>query len=360
MRRIFLLISMSFVVAGVLLLSGCADLRNQAPGAGAPTSPSVTVHAPNWNNPADSVAFHGAYLRGQNWDPSSCRSCHGGMYTGGTSGVDCFRCHASAPHQGAFAQPGGHVGFVMSHGFGIADCQVCHGSNYSGNTYGVPTCSSAHCHATAGGVPKSPEACNTCHGTFRADAGDTVSWAPPRAINGDTSESSQGVGAHLTHLQGGGDVSSLDVPCATCHNVPNNVTDPGHINPGSGPVIVLSGMASKRTGGVTPASSYSAAANQCSNVYCHGAWKLYKATSRFSYAYTDSVMLGASYAPKWNGGGNEVACGTCHGLPPKGHAIFAGPCSICHRDDFDASGNLVKEKHINGKIDVNAFEYDFP
>jgi predicted CxxxxCH...CXXCH cytochrome family protein len=99
----------------------------------------------------------------------------------------------------------------------------------------------------------------------------------------------------------------------------------------------------------------------CSNTYCHGNWKLRKATSAYQFVYnaTDSVMVGAAYAPAWTGGSAQAACGTCHGLPPQGHTAAFGACVNCHSDVVGASMQIINPaKHMNGKI--NALTVELP
>ncbi|MBI3195733.1 MAG: hypothetical protein HYZ34_14895 [Ignavibacteriae bacterium] len=109
-------------------------------------------------------------------------------------------------------------------------------------------------------------------------------------------------------------------------------------------------------GTLVPNPTYSFTNNKCSNTFCHGNWKLRKdsAPSNLKFAYTDSVMVGLNSLPLWIGTSSEVACGTCHGLPPQGHlGASVVACVSCHGDVTDNTGKIVnKSKHINGKIDL--------
>ncbi len=459
--RIHILLLASLPLAGVFFLSGCSELNTPGPN---PVVPGSLVHPTSWNDSTGHGATHGAALQKVNWDATSCKSCHGGSYGGGSSQVSCYTCHPSSPHDVKFGQTiaghgvylkaehytttecklchgqsytgggvsvscftchsafpheikfaqsagghmaylrekgyndtecqqchgatygggavsvscfkchdayphsvkfdqptGKHVAYFQANGYPLQQCQACHGTDYSGGTVDV-TCSSAQCHATAAGIAKSPEACNTCHGNFRAAANDTLSWAPPTAVNGDTSASYRGVGAHQLHLRGSGSYSSFAVPCNGCHVVPSAVEAKGHLDtPGPAEVAITVALASTPSGGETPVPRYDPSTQKCSNTYCHGAWKLQRSTSPFGTTfYTDSVMVGGFAAPQWNGGSADAACGTCHGLPPQGHAAYPiTQCYACHAGVVDVNGTIVdKEKHMNGMIDV--FSQEFP
>lgn len=355
MRRILTALLCCAVAA--LLLAGCAKLQENA--GQNPVSPQSLVHPPGWGDSSNATAFHGTYLKKQDWNTTQCQSCHGGTYGGGSSTVSCFTCHDPFPHEVKFAlNTGRHPGYLKAHGFNLPSCQPCHGAGYTGGRVDV-SCEQSGCHATTAGAPKSPEACNTCHGQFRGDPADTLTWAPPRALNGDTLATAHGVGAHQFHLRGAGNYSALAVPCNTCHVVPSNIYAPGHLDMQNGAEVNLSGLAVLPSADGTPNAAYDAATQRCNNTYCHGKWTLSKSTSPWPFVYADSTIQGAAFSPTWTGGNAEATCGTCHGLPPAGHTDFGQPCSACHTNAFDASGHLDKTKHMNGKVDVFNQELDF-
>ncbi|MDP4196679.1 MAG: hypothetical protein Q8940_16615, partial [Bacteroidota bacterium] len=71
--------------------------------------------------------------------------------------------------------------------------------------------------------------------------------------------------------------------------------------------------------------------------------------------------VGANFSPKWTQvDGSQAACGTCHGLPPKGHIGYPNNLPVtacgnsgCHSGVVDINGNIIdKNKHINGAINV--------
>ncbi len=100
MRRTFLA-SVLCAAAALLLLSGCADLKNPVPN---PVAPTPIVHPAGWADPANAAnpaAFHGTFLKYRGdpsvvdsaWDLHTCQSCHGMTFTGGSSQVACMPCH---------------------------------------------------------------------------------------------------------------------------------------------------------------------------------------------------------------------------------------------------------------------------
>jgi predicted CxxxxCH...CXXCH cytochrome family protein len=107
--------------------------------------------------------------------------------------------------------------------------------------------------------------------------------------------------------------------------------------------------------------SYNSSTLKCSNTYCHGSWKIRKATSTTPYVYTDSVMAGANFSPSWTGGASNASCGSCHGLPPTGHVDVAlSTCGSCHLGIVGSDGKITdKTKHVNGKVNVFGQEYAF-
>ncbi|HTX17468.1 MAG TPA: CxxxxCH/CxxCH domain-containing protein, partial [Bacteroidota bacterium] len=247
-------------------------------------------------------------------------------------------------------------------------CKTCHGANYNGIATGSNVgCMSSGCHVDANGNQKTPESCNTCHGKFTGSAGDMLTWAPPRAVNGDSLTTVRGVGAHQEHLNA---TFGKALQCQECHTVPGQLYAAGHLDhPLPATVAMKDTLANLVTaaGTFVPHPSYDAAAIQCNNTYCHGNWQVTKASAPADrqYIYVDSVISGDNYSPKWTGGAGEAACGSCHGLPPKGHLgpfllTSCGGVGGCHEGVVDASGNILDPtKHMNGKIDVGNTERSF-
>jgi predicted CxxxxCH...CXXCH cytochrome family protein len=256
-----------------------------------PQAGKVIVHKEGFTNPS-SPNFHGTLIAENNWDIKSCQQCHAADFSGGTSGQSCLTCHTNA-----------------------------------------------------GG----PEACNTCHGNFY----NPNIIAPPRATNGDTSTSSYFVGAHASHLYGG--TLGQIVACSACHVVPQSLYSPGHLDATSENIIKFSGVA---IANIASNPNFDQGTARCSNTYCHGNF-VYKKTSaslQNQFAFSDSQMVGNNVTVNWTKvDGSQMACGTCHDLPPKGHIgpIPITECYTCHGNVVDATGKIINPTlHINGKADV--------
>ena len=377
-------------LTSALLLASCSELKNNLP---APVAPGVTVHDASWIDPLNS-GFHGRQLLAAvpAWNDASCRVCHGGDYTGGSAGVACYKCHDPYPHVLKFAKATGrHQGYLERMYFPLAECQKCHGASYTGGPVVAVTCERSGCHVDASGNPKSPETCNTCHGTFSAPANLTgsallLSAAPPRDVVGDTATTVPGVGAHQKHLLTG--TTGKSVKCQECHTVPNSWTDPGHIPiptqaaaqhgasfASSASVTYVATVLFKDTlanlvtgnGAFKPNPAFDPLAAKCANTYCHGSWLLNKSSApsvaQGVYDDTATVMVGSGAAPAWTAGSVEGQCYSCHGgapgkYTPVGHIDYdLTACSICHGDVVDGTGKILnRAKHMNGVIDlVNGF-----
>lgn len=304
---------------------------------------TVAVHKTGIMDPS-SANFHGRYFKAASIKMNECSQCHGNALSGGKSSPSCFPCHSTiGVHKDGLLDPSSanfHGKAIRSNNWQMAPCKTCHGDNYAGGL-SSPTCKS--CHSQSAG----PEACNTCHGIFS----DPSKYAPPKDINGNTATTAKGVGAHSRHLFDNkfGNV----VSCTECHKVPVSAYDAGHMN---GATEIVFGTISKQNTIATP--SYNYIDNRCSNNYCHGGFKFKKseAVASHQYIYTEDQIVGSNYSPKWNKvDGTEAACGSCHGLPPKGHIqLELKFCVNCHGSVINEAGQIInKAKHINGKIDMN-------
>jgi len=360
-----------FLKAGGFHLQACtechgADFSGGTSNVSCYTCHDAYPHTESWMDTM-STGFHGVFLKNTSpsaWDVQQCSPCHGGTFTGGPAGVACFPCHSAFPHSAAFASIR-HTGYMRTNGYPLMQCQKCHGVSYTGGPVVDVSCEQSGCHVDANGTPKSPEACNTCHGIFRAPAtGNPATWAPPRDVYGDTATTFPGVGAHQEHF--GPDFSN-PVQCQECHTVPSGVYDAGHI--GSQPYaasLTWGPLASLATGSgqYTPTPSYDRTLHSCNSTFCHGAWRLVKGGRpgyEYIYGPTDTVMGGENFAPVWTGGPSQEQCGSCHGIPPRGHLPFAiTQCAACHGTVIDATGKIIDPtKHINGKVDIFNEEYSF-
>jgi len=327
-----------------LTLFSCSDVQNDI----APPM-EVSVHGRDALIKASS-GFHGKQLVGGKME--SCQFCHASDYTGGTAKVSCGTSNC---HPGIFVHtenilnhtsPGFHGKFIKQHNWNMEICSQCHGEGYYGGMISPP-CNNTICHSQAQG----PEACNTCHGDFT----NPTSVAPPRAINYAVNTTDPGVGAHQVHLNG--IKIGSNIVCNECHLVPGGFKSAGHIDDTPRAEVIFGSFTS--AGPSTPA--YNFGDYKCSNTYCHGNFKFSKATSEYQFVYTEDFIEGNNYSPQWNkvkdpnsNEGSEAECGTCHGLPPKGHQESElRSCATCHQGVVDIRGNIIDPtKHINGKIDV--------
>lgn len=249
-------------------------------------------------------------------------------------------------HPEGFAKPNSvnfHGHFIKNAGWNMQQCKSCHGANYSGANRAV---SCRTCHTG----PDGPESCNTCHGNFN----DINRIAPPRGVNGDTVTTYHGVGAHSNHLYD--NVLGNAVACAECHVVPQTTYATGHLDTALPAEVSFGDIA--RAHSANPV--YNADTYTCDNVYCHGSFVFRKSesVSTNQFIYTADSMSGNFNSVKWTDvGANEAACGSCHGLPPKGHlgenSWGLETCVSCHWTVIDASGKIIdKTKHINGIVDA--------
>src|SRR5512135_2432417 len=133
------------IVLGLsLALWSCSELKKDLPS---PVSGETTIHPEGWDQPA-SAEFHGAYLKDRRYDTKECQPCHAARLNGGTSKTSCFTCHALYPHTAGWKQTSSanfHGVFLKAMGYDARECQTCHGAAYTGGTSDV---SCFGCHAT--------------------------------------------------------------------------------------------------------------------------------------------------------------------------------------------------------------------
>jgi predicted CxxxxCH...CXXCH cytochrome family protein len=286
-----------------------------------------------------SATYHGKYLQGINFDLTECKRCHGAAFTGGTSGESCYGCHTQYPHVAGWttvANTGFHGNAIQNLGWKMDNCKVCHGTDYRG---GSSRSSCYTCHNKAGG----PENCTVCHGGTNA--------APPQDLAGHTSASFAGVGTHQSHIMG---VDTLGLTaCNECHAVPSSLGAIGHIDNTAGSEVVFAGSVvtspfAAFAGSAAP--SYSHTTLRCDNTYCHGYFP-----------------NGNRQSPLWNDTtGQFHACGSCHGDVTKSTiadkslpktSINGGThpndnrCYNCHPNVINTSYKFIGSKHLNGKLD---------
>lgn len=342
----FILIYIVLVIFAGIFLASCSDLESNLPPA-----PTIHFHGDGSLNPMSSQ-FHGKLVADKGL--YECRQCHGADFSGGITTVSCksSNCHPSIDvHKLGIIDTTSanfHGRFMASINWNILDCAKCHNSDFSG---GIASPSCLSCHTEENG----PEACNTCHG----DPNPGGHIFPPRDLEGDTTTTDPGVGAHVAHLVNNHLTS--EIRCSNCHKFPSNFFDPAHISPDGLPAQIIFGQRAILDNDSTATFDYSA--YTCSNTYCHGNFVAYKDTSQYDFEYNDSVvvngksaMMGNNKTVIWNQvDGTQAKCGSCHGLPPLGHRYQTWPssCVICHRGVIDDLGNIIDStKHINGVVNV--------
>lgn len=228
--------------------------------------------------------------------------------------VECELAYAdSRIHEGGImnpADPAFHGALLAQLSWDFDRCAECHGADFAGGTSGASCLS---CHEDGG-----PTDCSTCHGS---------------AISS---------GAHTAHTTAGALGERYE--CTTCHVLPTDYRDPGHIFvPGAPglvdgpPAEVIFGVLAR---GPNPAEppSYDPATGRCENVYCHGA------------SLGDDNALDTT--PEWQAGG-PAACGDCHGLPPSSHADDR--CAVCHGGVVAEDRSILDSAlHIDAAVSIGA------
>ncbi|MGA8892722.1 MAG: CxxxxCH/CxxCH domain-containing protein [Anaeromyxobacteraceae bacterium] len=209
-------------------------------------------------------------------------------------------------------------------------CFVCHAKEPPARGAAF-TCADCHTSLASGDWRT---ACNGCHGSATSDA-------PPKDLAGNLATTSVGVGAHQSHLQGTHGVAA-PLDCTACHRKPTSPIQALHMNgvtevtgyTGTDPGLLAAGTA----------PGWSRASESCATSYCHGA----------------TLGGGTAMQPVWTRvDGGQVACGSCHGLPPPGHMTVPPPvtpasCSACHRPTVNPDGsiNVAGGKHVNGTVET--------
>jgi len=313
--------------------------------------------------------------------PTACTTCHGAGPTTNAhlvhrtvAKLDCSECHIVPAHwddEGHLLSGGVAITAPAKVTFGArAGVTLDPGDRKAPPTFQDGTCRNVYCHGDvlhlAGGTaseprwddPTPPGACNRCHGDpppshARSDCatchppsaphidgilqvgrvpgcsgchGDATSPAPPTDLSGNTEITAIGVGAHRAHLTVPTQMRG-PIPCETCHRVPAQVDDPGHID-SLGPAEVNASLSWDRT------------AQTCTTSYCHG-----------------------TSLPVWTATGG-VFCGSCHGIPPEGGlhlpTMRLTDCVTCHPRTVDAFGKIVlttgpggtTSLHMNGIVEA--------
>jgi predicted CxxxxCH...CXXCH cytochrome family protein len=314
------------------------------------TVPTTSDAAGGHRNGTANVVFGSLSKSGgasPTWTPGTlgCAAtyCHGATmqggsntaptWTGTSAQVACGTCHGLPP-----ATPE-HASVTAS-----TNCNGCHGG-YDGSASGTIAVNKA---VHLNGLVEADTAsltCTSCHGTagrtLVAGADPRTASAPP--VNaGDASSpwASGDPGAHLAHLNPApSGALAAPIACSECHVVPSLSSAPSGTHE-NGAADVTFGTLSK-TLGSSPA--FSPGTLGCAASYCHGG----------------TMAGGTNTAPTWNGNAAQVACGTCHGIPPATVASGARPhpassgsdCGSCHTGYTATTVNVAL--HVNGTIDAS-------
>jgi predicted CxxxxCH...CXXCH cytochrome family protein len=248
--------------------------------------------APRWNTAdltCSSTYCHGATLGAGGTNTAP-------SWVGGPAEGTCGTCHGSPP-------PAPHTASTS--------CGGCH-DGYTATTVNVAEHVDGH-------VDVATSTCNDCHG-------DAVNAAPPTGTHGETLTTQRAVGAHQAHLADGALAKAF--ACAECHVVPASMT---HVDG----TARLDFGAIARTGG-TPAS-FDSTTLTCST-YCHGA---------------TLAAGGTNTAPLWTKvDGSQVACGSCHAVPPPAPHSSNPSCGGCHDGYTSTSVNVAI--HVNGRAEIGS------
>ena len=237
-----------FIVSLALMLvyAGCSQIEDNLVKPEAPG-----VHGAGWINPS-SPNFHGTYISNiLKWNMSTCKTCHGNDYSGGNSGLSCYKCHQDA-----------------------------------------------------GG----PEACTTCHG------GDGH-INPPKGLHGETDPASIHVGAHFKHLNDSTRISAFVEceECHTPVNNFSDTNHIGP-NPDGIADMHFGDLANNYLGGgIYPNPQINLTTGTCSGTYCHGSFKGGNVNNTVTWTQPGSARCGTCHGNPQTGNPNPViAPGTNH------------------------------------------------
>ena len=238
--------------------------------------------------------------------------------------------------------PDWHGNLVKQYNYNLMVCQDCHGPDYSG---GLINESCLDCHV----LPTGPENCTTCHGSLSSSA-------PPKDLDGDTTSTAPGVGAHQNHVRF--NTVGLQVLCSECHNVPGGLFTPGHIDSDQPAEVIFNGPIGLTVTNEPSTSQYDPSLPlyvpdpsfdytelTCANTYCHGYFKNGNLDNK----------------PVWNDA-STAQCGSCHGngdypLPKVQSQGGTHPannnCYICHSEVVDKDFKIIDpDRHIDGKLNL--------
>jgi predicted CxxxxCH...CXXCH cytochrome family protein len=206
-----------------------------------------------------------------------------------------------------WADPSHHgYGSLGANLTGLTSCKTCHGTDLAGGTSGV---SCTACHATAG-FPTWDTNCTFCHGNR-----STGRQSPPVDIQNRSVTTNVSVGRHDKHV---GSTLSAPIPCTACHvaRTTSVITDTTHID-GNGIAEVTFAGAPSGLGSYTRTS---ATASGCAATYCHGNFSGGSGSASVSWVSTTPMTCTSCHGnPPATGehnrhvNGEGLACSVCHG-----------------------------------------------
>jgi predicted CxxxxCH...CXXCH cytochrome family protein len=300
------LFASALLVASALIFFSCSEKRS---------STGYEVHPAGWND-RYSPDFHGN--EGRATASESCAGCHGADFTGGRSGVSCYRCHADYPHPTISAgPPAAHADVIAAADWNLRPCTRCHGTDFAGGSSGV---SCLRCHTSPGG----PLACTTCHGYPPADNDELLRGMPDGSF-----------GAHATHER---------YACTECHLAVDALTHTGPL-----PALVSFEQSHIAYRPPYPTSFTHLGDSTSGNGTC------------VTYCHSDARGGQPLVVVNWVGG-ELTACQSCHAVPPTtpGHPT-EHRCHLCHTD-VDSTSNYAfadsirfsePSLHVNGIINIH-------
>jgi predicted CxxxxCH...CXXCH cytochrome family protein len=284
--------------------------------------------------------------------PVIVRNGFAGPFSWDRSAATCTNGYCHAPFQDSNAHFITPVWTAV--GQSQAPCGSCHGVPPVG--HGPDTrCNTCHRTSFVGDQPRSPlhangevnlaapaGSCIGCHGSGNSPA-------PPVDLLGRSDPTLQTVGAHRPHLEALHKVSA-PIACTECHLVPAELFSPGHIDQGP-PAEVFppdAGVLARADGAVP---SYDPATATCTS-YCHGS----------GASLSQDTAPTVNRTPRFNGGTDQAACGSCHGIAPQipGQSFHTGKtitdCAGCHGSSVTPEGNIIVDSsgnstHLNGRVD---------
>jgi predicted CxxxxCH...CXXCH cytochrome family protein len=202
----------------------------------------------------------------------------------------------------------------------------------------VAACDLGHHEVSDAGQGSAVEASTACSSVCHGSGGVA---APPRDTSGRSDTASIGVGAHRAHISSSGWHKRIE--CSTCHKVPEQIGDVGHIDTPLPAEVALTGIGEGGT--------WDRTAETCTNTYCHGA----TLTNSTGAGMMSTSAGGTATAPVWTVvDGSQSQCGSCHGAPPPAPHPADSDCGKCHPTMTPGGGMTITypELHIDGHLDV--------